>query len=257
MALPPRLPDDKKAERDGASQDVFLREVDEALRKDEMLGVAKRYGRPAGAAVAVVLLGLAAWMGWDWYQTKQAGERAERFTLALDRLGSGQASGAASDLQGLANDGSDASKAAATLTRAAILLGTGKQAEAVKGFDAVAADTSAPQPYRDLATLRSVATQFETMAPQQAIARLKPLAVPGKPFAGSAGELVGIAYLKAGQPQLAAATFAAVARDKTVPESLRGRSGQLAAQLGVDAVDQFVEAKGGAAAGPAAPTAPQ
>lgn len=245
MALPPQSRDDKIAQQQGAQQDVFLREVDEALRKDQMLGAAQRYGWPVGIGVALALSGLAAWMGWDWYADKQAGERAERFTIALDRLNGGAADAAASDLQALATDGSDASKAAATMTRAAILLGTGKQPEAIKLFDAVAGNGSAPQPYRDLATLRSVAAQFETLPPQQVIARLKPLAVPGKPFAGSAGELVGLAQLKQNQPQLAGATFGAVARDKTVPQSLRSRAGQLAAQLGVDAVDQFVAAKGG------------
>ncbi len=251
MALPP-APRDTKPDPRAASGDVFLREVDEELRKDEMLSVAKRYGLMIGIGVAAVLLALAAWLGWDWYTAKQSGERAEKFTLATDRLQAGDTGGAMKDLAALGAGGTDASQAAATLTRAAILLGSGKQAEAIKIFDAVAADAAAPQPYRDLAALRSVAAQFDTLPPQQVVARLKPLAVPGKPFAGSAGELVGIAWLKANQPQQAASAFAAVSRDKTVPQSLRQRAGQLAAQLGVDAVDQFVEAKGGSTALPPA-----
>ena len=247
MALPPAPRSDKTDPRT-ASGDVFLREVDEELRKDEMLGVARRYGLRIGIAAAAVLLALAGWLGWDWYAAKQAGERAEKFTLAMDKLQAGDPGGAAAGFEALGKNGSDASQAAATLTRAAILLGTGKQAEAVKAFDAVAADAGAPAPYRDLAALRSVAAQFETLPPAQIVARLKPLAVPGKPFAGSAGELIGIAWLKANRPQQAAAVFAAVSRDKTVPQSLRQRTGQLAAQLGVDAVDQFVEAKGGTTA---------
>lgn len=81
--------------------------------------------------------------------------------------------------------------------------------------------------------------------------RLKPLAVPGSAWFGSAGELLGIAYLKLGQRELAGPLFAAVARDETTPQSLRRRARQLAGLLGVDAVDDVARAaseEGGGAA---------
>ena len=65
---------------------------------------------------------------------------------------------------------------------------------------------------------------------------LKPLAVAGNPWFGSAGEMVALAHLKQNKPELAAPIFAAMAKDKTLPESLRSRSIQMAGALGVDAV---------------------
>ena len=70
--------------------------------------------------------------------------------------------------------------------------------------------------------------------PEDVVARLKPLAAPGNPWFGSAGEMVGIAYLKMGKNDLAGAMFAAVAKDKDVPESIRARVVQLAGNSGVD-----------------------
>ena len=76
----------------------------------------------------------------------------------------------------------------------------------------------------------------EKMKPADIVTRLKPLAVPGSPFFGSAGELLGAAYLDQGRRDLAGPLFAEIAKDKNVPESLRSRSRQLAGLMGVDAI---------------------
>ena len=103
-------------------------------------------------------------------------------------------------------------------------------------FRQVADDKSIAQPYRDLATVRMVAVQFDKLPPQQVVDRLKPLAVPGGPWFGSAGEMVASAYLKLNRPQEAGKLFAAIAKDKKVPDSLRSRAVQMAGSLGFDAV---------------------
>ena len=68
------------------------------------------------------------------------------------------------------------------------------------------------------------------------IDRLKPLATPGNPWFGSAGELVAMAYLKQGKQDLAGPLFAAIAKDEDVPQTLRSRTRQMAGLLGYDAV---------------------
>jgi hypothetical protein len=74
------------------------------------------------------------------------------------------------------------------------------------------------------------------MTPEAVIARMKPLAKPGNPWFGSAGELLAAAYLKQGKKDLAGPLFAAIAKDESVPRSLRSRTRQMAGQLGYDAV---------------------
>ncbi len=236
MALRPKSPEDKQ-EQKAAEQDVFLREVDEALRKEQMLGLGKRYGIAIGAAVGAGLLALAGYLFWNGSVKQTAAERAERFMVAIDRLDAGADSAGLVELAPLASEGAGASKAAAALTSAGILQKQGKPGEAAKAFAAISRDSAMPKPFRDLATLREVAARFDEMAPQQVVDRLRPLAVPGNPWFGSAGEMLGLAYLKQGKPELAGPLFAAIAKDKGVPESLRSRGRQLAGQLGVDTVD--------------------
>ena len=79
-----------------------------------------------------------------------------------------------------------------------------------------------------------IATALE---PQQVVDRLKPLAVEGAPWFGSAGELVAISYMKMRKPDLAGPLFAAMAKDATVPQSIRSRARQMAGLLGIDAVE--------------------
>lgn len=215
---------------------MFLREVDDALREDQMVQAFRRYGRPVGAAVLAGLLALAGYLAWDHYAKGQAGEAGEKLTLALDDLEKGKVKEAGAAAAPLANQG-EGYAAAVRLLQAGIAQGEGKGDQAAQQFAAVAADGSAPQPYRDLAMIREVAANFEKLPPQQVVDRLKPLAVPGNPWFGSAGELVGMAYLKQGRADLAGPLFGSIAKDKTVPDSLRRRAQQLAGLLGVDAVE--------------------
>lgn len=233
-----------------AQQDGFLREVDEALREDQMVGAMKRYGKLVGAAIVVGLLGLGGYLYWDHSQKAASAERSEKTVIALEKAQAGPATAdtVIKDLDALAMDGSDASKAVAALSAAALRQQSGKTEEAAKAFAAIAADTGVPQAYRDLALLREVAARYDSLPPQQVIDRLKPLAVPGNPWFGSAGEMTGLAWLKAGKPDQAGPIFAAIAKDKTVPESLRARARLIAGQLGFEAGTAPTPVTGGAAA---------
>lgn len=247
MALrpkPPKSESDKKAERDAAQQDVFLREVDEALRQDQMANMFKRYGLPVLGVVVAALLGLGGYLWWQHSQKQSAEKHGEELVMALDQLEAGNLTTADKQLAPLAEDGTGASATAAKLARAGIALQQKRRDEAIRIFAEVAADEDAPQPFRDLATIREVATGFDKMKPQEVVDRLKPLAVPGNPWFGPAGELLGMAYLKQGKEDLAGPLFAKIARDEDSPDSLRARTRQLAGLLGVDAIDDPEAAAG-------------
>ncbi|RZM01233.1 MAG: hypothetical protein EOP68_22240, partial [Sphingomonas sp.] len=102
-------------------------------------------------------------------------------------------------------------------------------------FAAVAADTSLAKPFRDLALVRQTSAEYDTLKPQVVVERLRPLAVPGGPWLGSAGEMVGVAYIRLNQRAQAGTLFGQIARDTTVPETIRQRAVQMAGALGVDA----------------------
>lgn len=243
------------AERKAAEDNVLLREVDEAVRHDQVMGAAKRYGIPLAGAVLAALLAFGGYLWWREASESAMETHSEELVRAIDNLDAGHFGTADKALTSAAKDGTTGVRAVSDLLKADAALKQGHKDEAVKLFGAVAADQDIPAPYRNLATIRAVAADFDTMKPEDAVARLKPLAVPGNPWFGSAGELLGAAYLKQDKPDLAGPLFASVAKDEDVPETLRNRARQLAGMLGYDAItdaETFVSATdAGAAAAPA------
>ena len=241
MALTPNTPktrEEQLAEKRAAEQDVLLREVDEAVRQDELGDLVHRYRWPVGIGLVLVLAAFGGWLAWSDYREGQLEERSETLITAFDDLDAGRIDQADGDLAALAEGDSSAAAISAKLARAGIALrDSSRRAEAVALYEGVASDADAPQPYRDLAAIRAVAANFEQMESQAVVDRLKGLATPGNPWFGSAGELVAMAYLKQGRENLAGPLFAEIAKDEDVPQTLRSRARQMAGMLGYDAVE--------------------
>lgn len=263
VALTPD-PEQSRAEQLAArkerEQEVLLREVDEAVRKDQLDTVVKRYGWSIAGVLVLGLAAFAGWLYWSDYNEGQIERRSERLVAAFDQLEAGQVEQARGDLTALSEEGSSATAISAKLARAGIALRDNRPDEAVELYESIARDADAPKPHRDLATIRAVAVQFDRLDPQSVIDRLKPLATPGNPWFGSAGELVAQAYLKQGKEELAGPLLAAIAKDEDVPQTLRSRTRQLAGLLGYDAVvdvdETLAELRGSEGAPGAPPAAP-
>ncbi|MBN8485991.1 MAG: tetratricopeptide repeat protein [Sphingomonadales bacterium] len=251
---PSDSPPPKPGSKEAAQQDVFLREVDDALREEQVLNTFKRYGKPVGAAIAAGLLALGGYLYWDHSDKLAKAGYSERLTMALDRIEAGQLAEAEKDLEVIAREAKDGPRAVALMQLAAIAAQKGDTAGAATRFAAIAADKDVPQVYRDLATVREVAIRFDTMKPEDVVARLKPIAVPGNAYFGSAGELLGMAYLEMGKPDEAGKLFAEIGKNEKVPGTLRSRMRQLAGGLGFDAgiEDPELEGEGEGKPGPAA-----
>lgn len=240
MALRPDrslTPEDKRARDQAAQDEVLLREVDDAVRQDQYAEAAKQYGKPIIIAVVLALVLFGGYLVWDNRQNAAHERNSESLVASLDKVERGDLASASAALDPLIADGGDGQHAAAQLLKAGIAMEQAKPEEAAKLYDTVAADGSAPQALRDLATIRAVAARYDKMSAADVIARLKPLAAPGNPWFGPAGELLAMAYLDQGKSAEAGALFAAVSKDKNTPESMKSRTRQMAGLLGVDAID--------------------
>jgi hypothetical protein len=217
--------------------EAFLREVDDELRRDELQSFWKRWGR---WLVGGIVGGLALFGGYLWWENDKvakAGLDGEQLSQALDALATADTPEAEAQLKKLTTAKNSGYRATAKMALAALALQRGNSAVASKSFAEIAADESLAKPWRDLALVRQTATEFDTLKPDAVIARLKPLAVSGNAWFGSAGEMVALSYIKLGQQQLAAKMFGDIAKDESVPETLRSRAVQMANGLGAPAVE--------------------
>jgi len=213
----------------------FVREVDENLRRDQMRDIAQSYGKWIIAAVILFLAAVGGYLYWQYRQETQAIADSEAMSTALDKVASGDVKDAQAAMVPLSDSSVDVTRASAILGRAAMALRQNDRKAAIDLYRQVAADDGLPQAYRDLATVRGTMTEFDSLKPDEVIARLAPLSQPGNPFFGSAGEMTGMALLAKGDRAGAGQMFARMAADKQVPESIRSRAVQIAGSLGVDA----------------------
>ncbi|MGY4398265.1 hypothetical protein ACVWZA_003471 [Sphingomonas sp. UYAg733] len=229
MAVPPN------------TDEAFLREVDEELRRDQLASYWTRYGR---WLIVVIVLGLAAFGGflyWQHHSAEVAGKQGEQLQALVDDAGTKPADPKV--LQELAGSNVDGYQAIARFAQADSLLDKQDVKGAAAKFAEIAADAALAQPFRDLALIRQTSAEFDTLKPDVIVNRLRPLAVKGNPWFGSAGELVAAAYLRMNRPDLAGPLFGQIAREETVPATLRQRAVQMAGVLGIDAVDTPEEKK--------------
>lgn len=255
MALRPNsslTTDQKKAAQD----EVLMREIDDAVRQQEYSDLAGRYGKPAIAALVLGLLAFGGYLLWDNYREGQREAQSEQFVVALDQLEAGNLGASSKALDTVIAEAGADTAAVARMLKAGIAMEQNDAAGAARLFAQVAATEDAPQALRDLATIREVAATYDSRSAADVIARLRPLAVPGNPYFGSAGELVAMSYLEQGKRREAGALFAQIAKEETVPETLRARARQMAGLLGVDAIEDVNELIGAGGGAGAAATPP-
>jgi hypothetical protein len=215
--------------------EVFLREVDENLRRDQMEQFAKRYGKWLIVLVVLFLVAVGGYLYWQKKQQEKATAQSEELMAIYNDIGSGKTDAAKKKLQPLETAGSDVVRSLALLTEAAIALDANDRDTALAKYRTISADKGIPEPYRDLALLRATTLEFDKLKPEEVISRLEPITKPGNPWFGSAGELTAMAYIKQGHNDQAGRLFAAIAADKQVPDTIRSRAVQIAGTLGVDA----------------------
>lgn len=215
--------------------ETFVREVDENLRRDQLNEFFRKNGAWVIAAVILFLLVSGGMIWWRQHQVQVAQGEVEKLAQVYKDIGGGNVAEAPKQLDELSDSHSKAVRASARFARAALALQQNDTKQAIAIYNQIAADKGLPDPYRDAALVRGTTLQFDQLQPQEVISRLQPLAKPGEPWFGSAGEVTAMAMLKQGKRQDAGQLFLAIARDKTVPDAIRGRAAQLAGSLGVDA----------------------
>ncbi len=212
----------------------FLKEVDENLRRDRMRDFAKSYGKWLVAGLVLFLAAVAGWIYWQDHKQRKAAGQSEELAAIFTDIGANRLNNAKPRLQALENTDNAIVRASALLTQAAIALEANDRSTALAKYKALS-DDDLPEIYQQLGLVRATALEFDAIKPAEVIARMQPLAKAGEPWFGAAGELTAMAYLKQGQKQPAARLFAAIAADRSAPETVRSRATQIAGTLGVDA----------------------
>jgi hypothetical protein len=217
------------------SNDTFIKEVEENLRRDRMQDFFKSYGKWVALAVVLFLAAVGGWIYWQEQRKREASEQSEQLHSLLTDLAAGRNQTVPQRVEQLGKSHSDVVRASAMLTDAAVALEQNNRSAAIAKYRELASDKDIAEAFRDVATVRLTALEFDTIKPEEVVTRLQPMAKAGHPWFGSAGEMTALAFMKQNKNAEAGRLFAAIAADSQVPSSIRSRAVQVAGTLGVDA----------------------
>ena len=209
--------------------DIF-REIDEELRRDNLLKLWAKYGRYIIALVVVVLMIAGGFVAWrDHVRTERLAQSA-RYAGAVALARAGKTADAGIVFKSVAREGGGYS-ILASFENAALLAKSGDHKGAAAAYDRIAASHGIDPAFRDLAILHAVMESPPEANPKAAIARLAPLTRPGNPWRPTALELTAAAQLQAGDRKDALALYKNLADGPATPRDLRARAAEMVAAL--------------------------
>jgi hypothetical protein len=205
--------------------DIF-HEVDEEVRREQLKKLWERYGNYLIAGCIVIVLGVGAWRGYQWWQAKQAAQSGAAFEQAVTLAETGKHQEAADAFAKLASDGTSGYRVLARLRQAAELAPTDRNA-AVAAYDAIATDNRTGQIVQDLAAVRAAFLLVDSAPYSEILQRLEPVTAADRAFRHSAREILALSAWKAGDMAAARRWTEMIMTDPQTPPGPRTRAEML------------------------------
>jgi hypothetical protein len=202
--------------------DIF-QEVDEEVRREQLKKLWQQYGNYLIALCVLVVVGVGAWRGYQWWEAKQAAQSGAVFEQAITLAEAGKHQEAEAAFAKLAADGTAGYRVLARLREAAELAGTDSKG-AIAAYDEIAADSSAGQVIRDLAAVRAGFLLADTAPYSEIRSRLEPLTAADRPFRHSAREILALSAWKSGDMTAARQWTVMIITDPQTPAGARSRA---------------------------------
>lgn len=213
--------------------DIF-REVDEEVRRERLQRLWDRYSLFIIAAAVLIVAGVGAWRGYQWYQAKEAAKAGAAYDAALQLAQDGKHAEAASAFAKLAGGRTPGYRVLARLQEGEQLAASDTEA-AVALFDQVAANSGNPRLLRDVAAIRAGFVLLDKAPFADMTRRLEPLAEPNGPLRHTARELLALSAWRNNDIAAARRWGEAVLADQDAPPDLRARIDVLMALTGESA----------------------
>jgi hypothetical protein len=213
--------------------DIF-HEVDEEVRREQFKKLWQRYQVYVVAAAVLMVLAVAGWRAYDWWETKKAAEAGAAFEAAIAISEQGKHAEAEAAFTKIAEDSTTTYRTLARVRAAAELAQTDPKA-AVGAYDKIAANLSVGAELRDLAGLRAGALLIDSGSFADARQRLEPLAGADHTFKHTARELLALTAWRAGDTAAAKHWIEMINTDPGTPPDERNRMEMLSALMASEA----------------------
>ncbi len=213
------------------SNSDFIREVDDAVRKERYRLLWDRYGLYVIGLAAAFIIAVGAYKGWQYWTEQGAAQAGAEFTEALTQARAGAFDKADQTLQRLAKNGPGGYHALARLQLASDQVKQGKTDQAITTYDGIANDGHIDPIFRDDAAIQAATLRLPKADMAEMQRRLMNLATPGNPWKYSAEELLGLAAYRLNDIPAAKKQFSALLADRGTPQNMRERASMMLALI--------------------------
>lgn len=203
------------------SDESLFREVDEDVRQEQYKKLWSQYGNIFIALCTLIVLGVAGYKGWQYWEKKEADAASEVFFKAVSEGDAGKTEDALKTLESITHTGYGQ---LARLREAGLLASSGQTEAAVKLYDSIAASTDTVATLRDLARVRAAYALVSTASPAELGARVGSYDADGNPWRFIAREILMLAALKASDTAAATTKASAIIADPLSPATQRQRA---------------------------------
>ncbi len=211
--------------------DLLIQEVDEDLRNEQLMKLAKRYGGWVAVAAVVLVIAVAGYEAWQAWQARQRERASADYAAAISLLDTGKTKEAEDALAKIAS-GDSGFAALAGMRRAEVLASKDDAKGAMAAYEQLAAGPL-PKELRDLATIKEGFLALNQPGDTGRVeARLGAVAVAGNPWYYQAAELQALFAHKKGDDKHAVELFKQLADDTQAPAGVRGRAAEMMRALG-------------------------
>ena len=208
----------------------IFQEVDEELRRERLKKLWDRYGGYVLALAVLIVVAVGGWRGYEWYQNKRAAEAGAAFELAAQFANQGKLQEAEAAFGKIAAESTAGYRALARFREAAAQV-TRDAPAAVKAFDSIANDGTAPALLRDLASIRAGLIAVDQVKYDDFRTRLEPLSGADRAFRHTARELLAISAWRSGDFKASQRWSEMILGDPEAPSGARNRAEMLLAFL--------------------------
>jgi len=206
------------------SEERIFREVDEAVRHDQLKGLWDKYGVLVVAGAFAIVAGVGGYKFWVYWKAEQASNAGARFVGGVTLLEDGKTSEAIEVFNSLADEGPSGYRKLAQFRLAAIFAKDGKTQDAVKIYDALASQSGIGAVQQGFARIQAAALRLDHASFDDMRKRLDALAVTGNPWRHSARELLGLSAFRTGKVNAAERYFNVMLSDAQTPANMRQRA---------------------------------
>ena len=208
----------------------IFREIDEELRRENLLKLWSRYGKHAIAVVVAIMLMVGGFVAWRDHQRANGAPSRHATTARWRWHARARVRKPARCSRRLSRDGGGYGVLAAFEQADLLAKGGDARARWQRTTGSPRRPTSSPE-FRDVATLLSVMHALPDGDPKATIAKLEPLTASGSPWRATALELTAVAQLKIGDKAIARDIYQKLADDLAAPQGLRARAAEMVTAL--------------------------